>query len=701
MNFLFPLYLLGLAALSVPIFLHLRNRELKKVTSFSSLRFLKPTPIEQQERARIEHWLLLLLRCVILALLALAFARPFLRQDLLKDFEDESQQAVVLIDTSASMRRDGLWDATQERVRELIDDLNPRDEVQVYSFDEAPRLLHSFDAWREPAEIERKATLEAKLETLEPSWQGTDLGDALITAVESFRDALEDVDGEAPAERKVYLVSDFQEGADAEALGQYEWPQEVEVVEVRVGQDNRRATNATLQLLPRSTGIAELQQQEDRFRLYNDRESKDSRFAVHWENVDGSEASPPVSVVVPPGQTEILTAPKTTTGTAAPVLALEGDEVEFDNRFFQSPPVAKPLRILYHSEQDPDRPGNPLFFFKRGLIETATFKPELNIRSGSESLGKLDWDLLDFVVLSDPAGNVPMEEPKAFLEKGGRGLFLVRSTNSVAALASLLGVANIPAEEAQVADYALLGEVDRQHPYLQGFSEARFADFTKIHYWQYRRLDLSGIEGVTVLAAFDNGDPAWFEVPVGQGSLLVMSSSWDRKDSQLALSTKFIPLLYAFLTQDPSGRDRKRAFFVGDAIPLDSGVEKTVKTPAGEEVSLESEVESFEETAEPGLYAVTYPSREVTVAVNLPLLESRLAPMEDDKMEQLLKLDGERAAEGKKGEIPPAKLSIQEQESRQKGWLWLLYLVLILLLVEIVYSARCARPRTSAEPASS
>lgn len=695
MSFLFPLYLLGLAALSVPIFLHLRNRELKKVVPFSSLRFLKPTAIQQQQRAKIEHWLLLALRCAILALLAFAFSRPFLRQDLLKEFDGQSQQAVLLIDTSASMRQDGHWEAAMERAREIIDDLDPKDEVQVFTFDRSARILHSFDAWREPAEVERKATLLAKLESVEPTWQSTNLGQAMITAVESFRDALEDVDKEAPAERKVYLISDLQEGANMEALGQYEWPLEIAVVQERVGE---RRTNASLQLLPKATGIAELQEQEDRFRLSNDPGSKNSRFTIAWRHADGSEASSPVSVVVPPGETEILTAPKTSTGTAAPILLLEGDDADFDNRYFQSPPVAKPLRILYYSAEDPDRTGNPLFFFKRALIETATFKPELNLKKFGDPLDRLDWSLLDFVALSDPPADGALDPVRTYLEDGGRGLLIMRSVNAVPALSELLEVDPIPAEEAQVADYALLGEIDRQHPYLQGFSEARFSDFTKVHFWRHRKLDLSGVENVRMLAAFDNGDPAWFEVPVGNGSLLVMTSSWHREDSQLALSTKFIPLLYAILTQDPSGTSTKRAYFIGDRIPVDAGVEKKVTTPSGAEIVLEADAENFDQTDEPGLYTLEYAGRSLQVAVNLPPGESRLSPIESDKLGQLLKLDEARAEEGAQGEIPPAKLSIEEQESRQKAWLWLLYLVLLLVIVEILYSARCAKPKAAAQP---
>jgi hypothetical protein len=272
---------------------------------------------------------------------------------------------------------------------------------------------------------------------------------------------------------------------------------------------------------------------------------------------------------------------------------------------------------------------------------------------------------------------------------------MVRSLNSVPALAKLLELDQLPASEAKIADYALLGEIDRKHPYLQGFSEARFADFTKVHFWRHRTLDIDNLEKARVLASFDSGEPAWFEVPVGKGSLLVMTSSWDREDSQLALSTKFIPLIYAILTQDPSGRDSKQAYFIGDSIPLDAGIEKTVTLPDGEEVGVAEDEASFDATDTPGLYKIAYPTRQFVAAVNVPTQESRLAAIEGDKLEQLLKVDEERAEGRAKGEIPPAKLSVQEQESQQKVWMWLLYLVMILLIVEILYSARCAQPKAA------
>ena len=78
--FLVPLFLLGFAGVVVPIVVHLTRRQRKNVVHFPSLMFLEKIPYQEQRRRRIQHWFLLSLRAVALALVAAAFARPFLDQ---------------------------------------------------------------------------------------------------------------------------------------------------------------------------------------------------------------------------------------------------------------------------------------------------------------------------------------------------------------------------------------------------------------------------------------------------------------------------------------------------------------------------------------------------------------------------------------------------------------------------------------------
>src|SRR5436190_16145788 len=105
MGILVPLYLAGLTALSLPLILHLVRRTPRGRQEFSSLMFLTPTPPRLTRHSRLDQVFLLLLRLTALALLACAFARPFLRESSLLSIHDLPRRRVaILVDTSASMR---------------------------------------------------------------------------------------------------------------------------------------------------------------------------------------------------------------------------------------------------------------------------------------------------------------------------------------------------------------------------------------------------------------------------------------------------------------------------------------------------------------------------------------------------------------------------------------------------------------------
>ena len=74
------MYILGALAIAAPILFHLIRRTPRGEVPFSSLMFLAPSPPRLTRRSRLDNILLLLLRAAALALLAFAFARPFLRE---------------------------------------------------------------------------------------------------------------------------------------------------------------------------------------------------------------------------------------------------------------------------------------------------------------------------------------------------------------------------------------------------------------------------------------------------------------------------------------------------------------------------------------------------------------------------------------------------------------------------------------------
>lgn len=79
LGLLLPAALAALAALALPLLLHLARRSEQRPTPFAALRWLGQRPRPRQ-RLRFDDWPLLLLRLLLLALLALWLAQPVLRE---------------------------------------------------------------------------------------------------------------------------------------------------------------------------------------------------------------------------------------------------------------------------------------------------------------------------------------------------------------------------------------------------------------------------------------------------------------------------------------------------------------------------------------------------------------------------------------------------------------------------------------------
>jgi hypothetical protein len=78
MTFLNWIMLSGLAAVSIPILIHLLNRSRARVVDWGAMRFLEASLASRSRRILIEEVMLLVLRCLVVALAVFAIARPFL-----------------------------------------------------------------------------------------------------------------------------------------------------------------------------------------------------------------------------------------------------------------------------------------------------------------------------------------------------------------------------------------------------------------------------------------------------------------------------------------------------------------------------------------------------------------------------------------------------------------------------------------------
>jgi hypothetical protein len=116
-SFLSPLFLLGALAAAVPIVLHLLKREPEARLKFSAVKLLRRAPVEHTRRRHLNELLLLALRVAALALLALAFARPFFVS---AASSASSTLTVIALDTSLSLSAPGQFEKARERARAAL-----------------------------------------------------------------------------------------------------------------------------------------------------------------------------------------------------------------------------------------------------------------------------------------------------------------------------------------------------------------------------------------------------------------------------------------------------------------------------------------------------------------------------------------------------------------------------------------------------
>ena len=105
MNFLYPAVLWALTALAIPVVIHLFNFHRYRILPFSNTQFIKAIQAEHRSRSTLRQWILLLLRLLIVALVVLAFAQPYIPKN--EGDGAEKSRVAVYIDNSFSMDAGG------------------------------------------------------------------------------------------------------------------------------------------------------------------------------------------------------------------------------------------------------------------------------------------------------------------------------------------------------------------------------------------------------------------------------------------------------------------------------------------------------------------------------------------------------------------------------------------------------------------
>ncbi|MHA3771552.1 vWA domain-containing protein [Verrucomicrobiota bacterium sgz303538] len=683
MSFLAPFFLFGVLAIGAPIIFHLIRRHTREIVPFSSLMFLQPTPPRVNRRSRLENLWLLLLRCIALALLALCFARPFFQKQADSATQPQNiQRTVVLLDTSASMRREDLWAKAQSRLETVIRQANPTDEVALLAFDRSVRTLIPFEEWQKIPLQERIRVATQRAASVSPSWSGTALGPAILTAVE----LLESAKTAESAPREVVVISDLQEGSRLDGLQGFAWPRNLRVTLEPVEAKSQQNATAHWQ----DAGASAQPDDKLILRVSNSAASTRDQFQLHRVREGGNTASATnATAYAPAGQSRTVRLPKAE-NEAGEQIVLEGDETDFDNTLYVVPPQKIRVPVLFVGNEAAENPGQSVYYLQRALDTMQGREVDLRIRKADDALAPTDLQQAQLLVLGEGATQATAEAAKQFAESGRIVLFPLTSAGSGNVLPPLLGSAAVPTTEATVRNYALFAQIDFQHPLFAPFADPRFSDFTKIHFWKYRRMDLAALPGARVLAHFDSKDPAIVQIPMEKGSVVLLASSWRPADSQLALSSKFVPLLTALLDQSAQLPSAKAQYFVGDEVVLPvQSQSPAVRKPDGTDEPVTNG--RFTGTTTPGIYRVLPDGPRFVV--NLSPEESRITPLAKEKLTSLgVPLAKEVSAVTNESEHTQVQAQAAELEKRQKLWRWLLAGAFVFLLLETWLAGRLARP---------
>jgi hypothetical protein len=701
MGVLAPLYLAGLAALSLPLILHLVRRTPRGRQDFSSLMFLTPSPPRLTRRSRLDQLLLLVLRLAALGLLAFAFARPFLREAATLALDDlPARRVALLVDTSASMRRGDLWQQALKQLEKELSDLGPHDEMALYSFGDSLQTVVGFDAGEADTSASKIDIVRSAAKKLQPTWQATDLGTALA-AVAGELAAASDVK-QLAAEPQIIVISDCSKGSRLDALQAFEWPKGVHVIPRPLKP--KHTTNAFAQLL---TSNEEASAGELRVRVASAADSTDDQFFVAWASGDRpTDKASETAVYVPPGQSRVIKLPRPEDNLVADRIVLRGDGHEFDNTYYVVPPRKQQIKLVYFGNDAADDEHGPQYYLR--LATRGDWLRQVEV----EQVDKDDGAVLaveprpHLVIVTRKVAADLAPKLKAFAERGGTVVLAPSDEDAAKILPAVLDDVELAAKPREAGEFLLFGEIDFGHPLFVPFANPRYSDFTKIHFWKHRPLGLKDGAATKAIARFDSGEPAILERRLDKGRVIVLASGWQPEDSQLALSTKFVPFIAALLDQACGSAEPLASITVGQSIPLAANGETrtVIRKPDGSEVrasSTESPLTAHHSPAsvatdQPGIYTIGSGATEDRFAVNLAPNESNTAPLEMEQLDQFgVKTGAVLTRSERLGRIRQERDT--ELESRQKIWRWLLIAALGILVVETILAGRATRHIAQAE----
>ena len=423
MNFLNQALLWGLAAVSLPVVIHLLNRRRFRKVPWAAMRFLKVSVEQNQRRMKLEDWILLLVRCAMIALLAFLMARPVMEG--LSGVPGSKVAAAIIVDNSASMgtreNESTRLARAQEAAHAILSGLPGGTSVALAG------AFHAHEASND------LALVASRIDEISQTDRHADLQQSLEVAARSLK-------GQAASVKELYLVTD----AHAPEWGNFaalearlrDIAMGVKVHLVAVGVPVR--SNLAISSLRPAATLPSVNQP---FRVDVDvtNHGSVSMSAVPVKLlVDGQvEGEPWIINELKPGgsQSATLYATLPSPGYHRVTVMLEGDEMPFDDRRTVVMNAREEVSVLL-VDGDPGQEArdSETFFLRHALApvpeeEQADYPVQPSIVSVSD-LGGENLDQHHAVVLANVA-DVPLgfaDRLASYVEAGG-GLIIFAGGN--------------------------------------------------------------------------------------------------------------------------------------------------------------------------------------------------------------------------------------------------------------------------------
>ena len=691
MSFLAPLFAVGLAALAIPILVHLVHKERKETTPFPSLMFLLRTPYQHSRRQRIRDWLLFLTRAMVFILLVAAFSRPVFDRPPAAGAAAAGggREVVILLDRSFSMQVGDRWSRAQAEARQAIDALGTADRGTIILFADQARVVRE--------EPDGRQALRAAIDSASPGDAATKYAPALILARRTLAES-------SLPKKEVIVISDYQRsgwdvGEDARlASGTTITPVDVASTDVtdravravelrRSMADGRERITVTARVSnvgPAARGI------EARLEVAG-RTVATNRLDL-GADAGGTVTFEPLAIPETPQQAAIRITPD----------AVPSDDVL---HFILERAPSIPVLVVNGVAPDDDRD----VYLQRALEIGVRPSFDVTIRRATQ-LSAADLAGKRLVIMNNaqwPGGDMG-QRIATFVQNGGGMLVVagdaVTATSWPARANGLLPVAPGDVKDRLADKGAVLGAIDRSHPALSLFAKAQSGDLSAARFYRYRTIPADS----GVLARFDDGSPAVVEQRSGTGRTLVLASSLDGLWNDLPRQPVFLPFVHQ-LAQYASGyRAGRSVYEVGDAVDLQGvgsaagdsssrGAAYVAESPKGNRLRIGgTQGESALIPAEAGVYEVrpagSPGARPRLVAVNIPGRELDLARFDPTRLTHSVSpVDGSATDSSSQ-----AGVDLAQQERKQSIWWYLLLIAATLLVVESVLAYRLSRSRVTA-----